>query len=204
LDESHAYSVLDQQQNSDHFKRFAEYLGVPVENIPTLIYLVDAKKKYVADASNIGSEALTAFVDQVNEGLVKPFLKSAPIPTEETGHVKTIVGSSFKDAVLGTEKEILLKVYAPWCGHCKKIAPEFEAAAEALAANPNVILADFDGTLNEAEEINIQGYPTLFWYPKDKTQDPVKFNGGRDKTGIIDWIKDHTEHEWVDLETNNE
>ena len=27
----------------------------------------------------------------------------------------------------------------------------------------------------------------------------MKFNGGRDKTGIIDWIKDHTEYDWIDL-----
>ena len=78
-------------------------------------------------------------------------MKSAPIPTDDKGPVKTIVGNNFKDVVLNSEKEVLLKVYAPWCGHCKKIAPDFEAAAEALAANQNVILGDFDGTLNEVE-----------------------------------------------------
>lgn len=93
---------------------------------------------------------------------------------------------------------MLLKVYAPWCGHCKKIAPEFEAAAEALAHNKNIILADFDGTLNEVESIQIKGYPTIFWYGKDKSAEPITFNGGRDKNGIIDWIKDHTEYEWTE------
>ena len=132
-------------------------------------------------------------------------MKSAPIPTEEKGPVKTIVGKNFKTAVLESEKEVLLKVYAPWCGHCKQIAPEFEAAASALSSNPNVVLADFDGTVNEVSEIDIQGYPTLLWYGKNKSEDPLKFNGGRDKTGIIDWIKDHTEYDWIEpSESSNE
>ena len=100
--------------------------------------------------------------------------------------------------ILNSEKEVLVKVYAPWCGHCKKIAPEFEAAATALSNNPNVILGNFDGTLNEVEEIQIQGYPTLLWYGKDKSVKPLTFDGGRDKTGILDWIKDHSEYEWVE------
>ncbi len=92
---------------------------------------------------------------------------------------------------------MLLKVYAPWCGHCKTIAPEFLAAAKAIAHNENIMLAEFDGTLNEANEIQIQGYPTILWYPKDKSAEVVTFNGGRDMAGILDWIKDHSEYEWL-------
>ena len=91
-----------------------------------------------------------------------------------------------------------MKIYAPWCGHCKTIAPDFDAAAEAIANNSNVILANFDGTLNEAEGIEISGYPTLYWYAKDKNVAPVTFNGQRDKEGILAFIKDHTEYEWVE------
>ena len=36
------------------------------------------------------------------------------------------------------------------------------------------------------------------WYGKDKSVEPLKFNGERDKEGIITWLKDHTEHEWVE------
>ncbi len=48
--------------------------------------------------------------------------------------------------------------------------------------------------------MEISGYPTLFWYPKDKSAGPIKYTGGREKDGIITWIKDHTEHEWVESE----
>lgn len=73
---------MDKEQNKDHFNRFAEYLGVKVDDTPVLIYLVDARKKYVGDASDISSEKLAAFIAQVEAGEVKPFLKSAPIPTD--------------------------------------------------------------------------------------------------------------------------
>jgi len=59
-------------------------------------------------------------------------------------------------------------------------------------------LAEFDGTLNEVEELSISGYPTIYFYGRDKSADPITFNGGRDKEGIIQWLKDHTEHEWVE------
>jgi protein disulfide-isomerase A1 len=107
-----------------------------------------------------------------------------------------LVGKNFRSLVFGDDKEFLVKIYAPWCGHCKTIAPEFAAAATALAGNPNVVLADFDGTLNEVEGVEITGYPTILWYSKNKSAEPISFNGERDKQGIIDWIRDHTEHEW--------
>ena len=110
-------------------------MGITVDNTPTLIYLVSARKKYMADTADLSQEALSAFIDRVDSGEVKPFLKSAPIPTENDSPVKTIVGKNFKEMVMDSSKEVLLKVYAPWCGHCKKIAPEFEAAAKALSQN---------------------------------------------------------------------
>jgi protein disulfide-isomerase A1 len=78
------------------------------------------------------------------------------------------VGNNFRDVIFGDQREYLVKFYAPWCGHCKKIAPDYLAAAKALASNPNIVLAEFDGSLNEVEGVEISGYPTILWYSIDK------------------------------------
>lgn len=159
--------------------------------------LKEAKNKYIS-AEEVSADGIQTFLTKVESGEIKKHLKSAPIPENDNAAVKTLVGNNYKSVIFGDDREYLVKIYAPWCGHCKTIAPHFVAAATALSANPNVVLAEFDGTLNEVEGVEITGYPTILWYPKDKTAEPIKYNGERDTEGIIDWIKDHTQHDWVE------
>ena len=91
-----------------------------------------------------------------------------------------VVGKSWKEWVMDSEKEVLVKFYAPWCGHCKSMAPHYEEAAKKIAANPNILLAKVDSTENEVPGVNIDGFPTLKFFKKDKSAEPINFDGGRE------------------------
>jgi len=49
----------------------------------------------------------------------------------------------------------LVEFYAPWCGHCKSLAPIYESLAKKLAVNPNIVIAKCDATENEIEGMGI-------------------------------------------------
>jgi len=54
---------------------------------------------------------------------------------------------------MNNDKDVLVKFYAPWCGHCKKLIPDWEAAAEKLEVNPNIVIAKCDSTANEIASV---------------------------------------------------
>ena len=79
----------------------------------------DVKKyRYEGDIENLSVEEVRNFFTEFKQGKLTPYLKSAPIPENNHGPVKIIVGNNWHDIVMDSKKDILVMYYAPWCAHC--------------------------------------------------------------------------------------
>ena len=175
-------------------KRIAEYIGVKKEDLPS-IRILDTRrelKKYIME-KEINEENILEFIAGWEKGILKRHLKTQEEPKENKGPILEIVGKSFKREVLDNDKDVMLVFYAPWCGHCKKLLPEYEKAANKLKEkNPKVVLAKMDATENEVEGVEITGFPTIKFYPGDKKdRRPKDYSGERTMDGIIKFLQDN-------------
>lgn len=131
------------------------------------------------------------------------------------GAVLELNGDNF-DAYVGGPKAVLVKFFAPWCGHCKHLAPEFEKAAEAFANSPKVVLAEVDCDQHKdlCNKHGIRGFPTMksvdlpltfsFFFPfslnqhtrahntrffKARSTKPQEYEGQRTSQSIIEFVQ---------------
>ena len=68
---------------------------------------------------------LIMLVDGAQAGKVERFIKSEETPADNDGPVKIVTANTFNEIVFGG-KDVLIEFYAPWCGHCKSLAPVYE------------------------------------------------------------------------------
>ncbi|KAI0659960.1 protein disulfide isomerase [Cubamyces menziesii] len=95
------------------------------------------------------------------------------------------------DEHIGKGKPALVEFFAPWCGHCKNLAPTYEQLADAFAhAKDKVIIAkvDADGAGKPlGQKYGVTGFPTLKWFGPDGGE-PEKYDGGRDLDALANFI----------------
>lgn len=132
------------------------------------------------------------FYNRYRRRKIKPYLKSEPVPTEQEGATVKVVGDNFEDVVMDKSQDVFVKYYAPWCGHCKKLAPIWDELAENLAGVDNIVIAKMDSTANEVESVNVQSYPTLIYYPANKKGKPITHEGGRTLDDLMEWVQENS------------
>ncbi|KAA3674400.1 protein disulfide-isomerase A1 [Paragonimus westermani] len=118
----------------------------------------------------------------------------------EENNVAVLTKDNFESAC-NKYKFCLVEFYAPWCGHCKALKPEYEKAAEILKTEaPDVLLAKVDATVETdlAQEHGVTGYPTLKFL---KNGEWVDYSGGRKADGIVTWVKRKTQPSLQEITT---
>ena len=148
------------------------------------------KYVYEGDMASLSVDGLKTYLGDFRDGKLEPHLKSEPIP-EEQGALTVLVGKNWEQIVKDETKDVLVKYYAPWCGHCKALAPTWDELAESVKDIDDLVIAKFDATANEVAGLDIRGYPTLKYYPKgDKSG--LDYSGDRDLADFQKFLSENS------------
>lgn len=175
-------------------QRLAEFVGVTEKDLPRIVLIefsASGVDKYVfeGDARNFQTSEVSKFIDNWKAGKLTKFLKSEEVPATNDAPVKVIVGKNFNELIRDSEDDVLLEFYAPWCGHCKSLAPKYDELAADLKDVKGLVIAKIDSTMNEIEGVSVSGFPTLKFFAKGSKRAPVDYDGEREVDGFKTWLK---------------
>ena len=117
--------------------------------------------------------------------------------TAEPGNEKDVIeltDDNFDSTVFNDENMWMIAFYAPWCGHCKKLLPEWTAAATQLRGTVKIAKVDCTVQQKLASKYQIQGYPTIKVFAPGKGDKSVEeYQGPREAPGIVQYALDKLE-----------
>jgi len=182
--------------------RIMDFFGIktPESQVPTfrMVHLgQDVEKFKPADGEeqDISADKVEKFVQGVLDETIERHYMSEEIVSaeeqDESGEYSTyyLVAKNYEEIVYDQNKHVFVEFYAPWCGHCQQLAPEWEKLGQHFKDRDDVLIARSDATANEFKGIKISGFPTIKWFPKGEEREMINYNGGRTLEEFIEFVE---------------
>lgn len=172
------------------FGEYGKQLGVATEKLPAFAIqdLTEMLKYVQSEVASIDS--IKKHVKGVISGAIKPTVKSEPTPEAQDGAVYKLVANDWETLFDNKDKDVFVEFYAPWCGHCQRLAPIWESLGEKYKPD-NVVIAQMDATENDippAAPFKVQGFPTLKFKPAG-SDEFLDYNGDRSLESLTEFVE---------------
>ncbi|KAI9793861.1 MAG: Protein disulfide-isomerase-like 2-2 [Peltula sp. TS41687] len=173
--------------DADEHKMLGRRFGV--QGFPTLKWFDGKSDKPEDYKGGRDLDSLVGFVSEKTGVRPKGVGKAAGVPSQ----VRLLDDQSFKREV-GGNRSVLVAFTAPWCGHCKSLAPVWETVANDFSSEPSVMIAKVDAEAANArataQEQDIEGFPTIKYFPRGSTK-ATMYKGGRSEKDFVAFVNQH-------------
>ena len=149
---------------------------------------------------------LTEFLEEIISGKKKYTIISKELPEQNESIIfKEINAENFDEMVKNENYDVLVAFTAPWCHHCNTFKPILKAASQVLINN-NIKIYFIDATSNDIPKYvpEIQGFPTLYLWPRDSKNQIIEFDEDRNVPSIISFFLKNTKYPFEIPEYNLE
>jgi len=172
--------------DADAEKSLGKRFGI--KGFPTIKYF-DGKSETPEDYN--GGRDLESLTKFISEKVGAKPAKKAP---EKASNVDMLTDASFGQKI-GKDQDALVAFTAPWCGHCKTLAPVWEELANDFQNEAGVLIAKVDAegenSKATAKEQGVSSYPTIKFFPKGSSI-PVEYQGGRTEADFVKFLNDQS------------